>query len=69
VSDPRWTVELTRSAVRDLRRLDLDPPIRERVSEALRTLAEDPERPGSLKKLTNAPSGGCELVIGVCCCS
>jgi mRNA interferase RelE/StbE len=48
-----WRVELTRSAARDLRRLD--PPVRERVADALRTLASDPDRPGALRKLTNAP--------------
>lgn len=48
-----WRVELTRTAQRDLRRLD--PPIRTRVQEALRTLAEDPQRAGQLRKLTGAP--------------
>jgi mRNA-degrading endonuclease RelE of RelBE toxin-antitoxin system len=36
-----WRVELTRTAQRDLRRLD--PPIRMRVQEALRTLADLPQ--------------------------
>jgi mRNA interferase RelE/StbE len=48
-----WRVELTRTAQRDLRRLD--PPIRTRVHDALRTLAEDPHRAGQLRKLTGAP--------------
>lgn len=50
---PVWRVELTRIALRDLRRLD--PPVRQRVQEALGTLAEDPHRPGQLRKLTGAP--------------
>jgi mRNA-degrading endonuclease RelE of RelBE toxin-antitoxin system len=29
--------------------------VRERVADALRTLASDPDRPGALRKLTNAP--------------
>jgi len=48
-----WRVELARTAVRDLRRLD--PPIRRRVEEALRVLADDPRRAGQLRKLTAAP--------------
>ena len=35
-----WGVELTRSAQRDLRRLDLDAPVRARVADSLRALAE-----------------------------
>jgi mRNA interferase RelE/StbE len=53
VSDAVWRVELTRTAQRDLRRLD--PPIRERIGTALRALADDPQRPGALRKLTSAP--------------
>jgi mRNA interferase RelE/StbE len=53
VSDAPWRVELTRTAQRDLRRLD--PPIRSRVEGALRTLAEEPQRAGPLRKLTSAP--------------
>jgi len=53
VSDPRWAIELTHAAQRDLKRLD--PPIRARVGQALRELADDPERRGAVRKLTNAP--------------
>lgn len=53
MSEPAWRVELTRTALRDLRRLD--PPVRARVSDALRALAADPHRPGQLRKLTGAP--------------
>lgn len=48
-----WRVELTRSAQRDLRRLD--PPVRQRVEQALRTLALEPHQAGQLRKLTGAP--------------
>lgn len=48
-----WRVELTRTATRDLRRLD--PPIRRRVLDALAALATDPHRDGALRKLTGAP--------------
>ena len=53
MSGAPWRVELTRTAQRDLRRLD--PPVRNRVEAALRTLAEDPQRAGALRKLTSAP--------------
>ncbi len=53
MSDQPWRIELTRPAERDLRRLD--PPVRTRVADALGTLAQNPERPGALRKLTNAP--------------
>ena len=53
MSDQAWRVELTRPAERDLRRLD--PPVRTRVADALRTLAQNPGRRGALRKLTNAP--------------
>ena len=53
MSGAPWRVELTRTAQRDLRRLD--PPVRSRVESALRTLAEDPQRAGVLRKLTAAP--------------
>jgi mRNA interferase RelE/StbE len=53
VSDAPWRVQLTRTAQRDLRRLD--PPIRRRVETSLRALAEDPQRAGALRKLTGAP--------------
>lgn len=53
MSGAAWRVQLTRTAQRDLRRLD--PPIRGRVEAALRTLAEDPQRAGALRKLTSAP--------------
>jgi mRNA interferase RelE/StbE len=45
-----WRVELTRTAQRDLRRLD--PPVRQRVNSALVALAEDPQGNTSLRKLT-----------------
>ena len=51
--DELWRVELTRTAIRDLRRLD--PPIRRRVQAALAALAQDPHQPGALRKLTGAP--------------
>ncbi|MGH2860074.1 MAG: type II toxin-antitoxin system RelE family toxin [Solirubrobacteraceae bacterium] len=53
MSDAPWGIELTRIAQRDLRRLD--PPVRQRIAEALTTLATDPQRPGALRKLTGAP--------------
>jgi mRNA interferase RelE/StbE len=33
----------------------LDPPVRVRVADSLRTLAENPHRSGALRKLTGAP--------------
>jgi hypothetical protein len=48
VSGAPWRVQLTRTAQRDLRRLD--PPVRKRVEVALRALAEDPQRAGALRK-------------------
>ena len=48
-----WRVELTRTAQRDLRRLDT--PVRQRVERALRVLAQDPHQAGQLRKLTGAP--------------
>ena len=48
-----WRVELTRSAQRDLRRLD--PPVRERVRIALAGLAEDPHGSAGLRRLTGRP--------------
>lgn len=53
MTDEPWCVELTRTASRDLRRLD--PPIRRRVQTALQTLTSDPQQPGALRKLTGAP--------------
>jgi mRNA interferase RelE/StbE len=53
VNTAPWRVELTRTATRDLRRLD--PPVRRRVTAALQTLAQDPQQPGALRKLTGAP--------------
>lgn len=50
MSSATWRVQLTRTAERDVRRLD--PPIRGRVETALRTLAEDPQRAGAPRKLT-----------------
>jgi 3-oxoadipate enol-lactonase len=55
VSDAPWRVDLTRTAQRDLRRLD--PPIRKRVETALRTLAEDPQRPSALPQAHGCARG------------
>lgn len=49
MTDARWGVELTRSAQRDLRRLDA--PIRRRVLSALDDLVADPPR-GDVARLT-----------------
>lgn len=48
-----WRVELTRTAQRDLRRLD--PQIRRRVNDTLVALAEDPRASTSLRRLTGRP--------------
>jgi mRNA interferase RelE/StbE len=53
LSQAPWLIELTRSAQRDLRRLDAR--VRERVAGALRDLAVDPHRAGQLRKLSGAP--------------
>ena len=53
MSRAAWRVQLTRTAQRDLRRLD--PPVHRRVEMALRALADDPQRAGALRKLTGAP--------------
>lgn len=53
MSNAPWRVELTRTAQRDLRRLD--PPVRARVQNALQALAFNPHQPGQLRKLTAAP--------------
>ena len=53
MSSAPWRVELTRTAQRDQRRLD--PPVRTRVEDSLRLLAQDPLRAGALRKLTGAP--------------
>lgn len=53
MSGADWRVQLTSTAEHDLRRLD--PPVRRRVETALRVLAEDPLRAGTLRKLTGAP--------------
>jgi mRNA interferase RelE/StbE len=53
VSDAPWRVELTRTAHRDLRRLD--PPVKARVQRALLALSQDPNQAGQLRKLTAAP--------------
>ena len=47
---PPWRFELTRTALRDLRRLDAQ--VRQRVNAALVVLAEDPHASTSLRKLT-----------------
>lgn len=53
MSGAPWRVQLTRTAQRDLRRLDR--PVRKRVEVALRALAQEPQRAGALRKLTGAP--------------
>jgi len=53
VNAPPWRVELTRTAQRDLRRLD--PPVRERVSGALVALAQDPHGSTGLRRLSGRP--------------
>jgi mRNA interferase RelE/StbE len=53
MSDPKWSLAFTRSAERDIRRLD--PPVRRRVGEALTALTLDPLHPGLLRKLTGQP--------------
>jgi mRNA interferase RelE/StbE len=45
-----WGVELTRTAQRDLRRLD--PPVRERIRSALVALAQDPQGSTALRRLS-----------------
>jgi len=52
VTDEPWRIELTRAAQRDLRRLD--PPIRQRVNDALNELARDPLASPALRKLTGS---------------
>ncbi len=53
MTDGPWRIELTRTALRDMRRLD--PPVRERVHAALLALAENPHESRQLRKLTGAP--------------
>lgn len=53
MSSAPWRVELTHTAQRDLRRLD--PPVRTRVENSLRRLADNPHQAGQLRKLTGAP--------------
>lgn len=53
MSDAPWWVVVTRTAQRDLRRLD--PPVRQRVADALRRLADDPQQTGQLRRLTGVP--------------
>ena len=52
MTDEPWRIELTRAAQRDLRRLD--PPIRQRVNDALNELARDPLASPALRKLTGS---------------
>lgn len=59
MSDP-FRVELTRPAIRDLRRLD--PPVRRRVLDAVEGLREDPPR-GDIRKLAGA-GGMLRLRVG-----
>jgi mRNA interferase RelE/StbE len=53
VNEALWRIELTRTAQRDLRRLD--PPVRRRVVEALTALAADPQANSSLRRLSGRP--------------
>lgn len=53
MTDPAWRIELTRTALRDLKRLD--PPVRQRVHAALLALAESPHDSRQLRKLAGAP--------------
>ena len=53
MTDPAWRVEVTRTALKDLKRLD--PPIRQRIQQALVTFAADPHVSAQLRKLTGAP--------------
>jgi mRNA interferase RelE/StbE len=53
VSATPWRVELTRTAQRDLRRLDAQ--VRRRVSGALGALAEDPRASTNLRRLAGRP--------------
>ncbi len=53
MTDPGWRVEVTRTALKDLKRLD--PPVRQRVHTALLALAQDPHASTQLRKLTGAP--------------
>lgn len=48
-----WRVELTRTAQRDLRRLDAQ--VRRRVRDALEAFAQDPRASTNLRKLTGRP--------------
>jgi mRNA-degrading endonuclease RelE of RelBE toxin-antitoxin system len=47
VSDPRWGIEVTPRARRDVR--NLDPPISRRVREALEQLVENPAAAGLVR--------------------
>lgn len=53
MSSTPWRVELTRTAQRDLRRLDAQ--VRVRVNGALVALAEDPRASTNLRRLTGRP--------------
>jgi mRNA interferase RelE/StbE len=53
VNQTPWRVELTRTAQRDLRRLDAQ--VRRRVNEALVAVAQDPQTSTGLRKLTGRP--------------
>lgn len=52
MTDGPWHIDLTRSAQRDLRRLD--PQVRRRVHTALTALAEDPLASSQLRRLTGS---------------
>ncbi|HVW18512.1 MAG TPA: type II toxin-antitoxin system RelE/ParE family toxin [Solirubrobacteraceae bacterium] len=52
MSDPSWSLVVTRPAGRDLRRLD--PPVRRRVGQALEGLLVDEQR-GDVRPLVGRP--------------
>ena len=59
MSDPRWALEVTPRARRDVR--NLDPPVRLRVREALERLAE---RPGDAQLVRLQGSDELRLRVG-----
>ena len=54
MNEAAWRIEFSRSAHRDMRRLD--PPVRRRVADALTDLATDPQAASSgLRRLAGRP--------------
>lgn len=49
-ADGGWTLRYNRKAEKDLARVD--PPVARRILLALGDLADDPHRPGALRKLS-----------------